>query len=247
MFTMTPSPRLLYSRYYGKISRLFHRRLVSAAPHETKGLTTSPFNTAWLTELGITPHVIIDAGSFDGNDALRFKAAFPTSRVIAVEADPERVQTISINVAEREIDFVGNAIGDRDGELDWYQATVDGHIDAQGSLYRQTAFLNRRFPNVKQFEEPIKVECKRLDTLCRELGIEAIDLLHMDIQGAEFAALSGLGPLRPKTIFLEVLDNGWIGAESAAKIHALLRSFGYRLAADLKGDRFYALSSLLKK
>ncbi len=125
--------------------------------------------------------------------------------------------------------------------MNWFPARIDGHIDGQGSIYLQTDRLNRRHPQVKQETDPVQILGKRLDTLARELSLHHIDFMHMDIQGAEYAALLGLGELRPKVIYLETVDDGWIGAGSKQTIHELLSSMGYILAADFKNDRLYLL------
>ena len=206
-------------------------------------LAGSSFNTRWLAELGIDPRVIIDAGSYDGGDAYRFQQEFPQARVVAIEAEPARQKIVRQSLADTPVTIVEAAVGDRDGEADWYTATHRGRIDAQGSLYRQTERMNRRTPDVRQVDRPTRVKTMRLDTLCRKFGIAEIDFLHMDIQGAEYVALEGLGSMRPKLIFLEITKKGWIGAASPEKIHSMLTRRGYVLAAALKSDRLYFRSA----
>ena len=201
--------------------------LVQAPPLEEsfregpgKELAGSSFNTRWLAELGIDPRVIIDAGSYDGGDAYRFQQEFPQARVVAIEAEPARQEILRRSLAGTPVTIVDAAVSDRDGVADWYTATYRGRIEAQGSLYRQTERMNRRTPDVRQADRPTRVKTVRLDTLCRDMGIAEIDLLHMDIQGAEYAALKGLGRMRPRLIFLEITKKGWIGAASPEKVHS---------------------------
>ncbi len=202
-------------------------------------LAASSFNTQWLSELGVDPSVIVDAGSYDGGDAYRFHREFPTARVIAIEAEPVRFAIVAKALVDTPVTVVNVAISDCDGEADWYSATHLGRIDAQGSLYRQTDRMSRRAPQVKQADTPVRATTIRLDTLCREHGIEQIDLLHMDIQGAEYAALKGLGLLTPRLIFLETTKKGWIGAGPPRDVDAFLTKRGYRLAVDLRNDKLY--------
>jgi len=200
----------------------------------------SRFNPIWLSELGIDPSVIVDAGSYDGGDAFRFSSHFPHARVITIEGEPLRYQIVNDVLRDTSVEVINGAVSDRDGEANWFTATADGKVDAQGSLYRQTDRMNRKHPHVRQAEEPIRVQTIRLDTLSARLGADRIDLLHMDIQGGEYAALQGLGELRPAVIFLEVNDSGWIGGGTKSQIHDWLASREYQLAADLKGDRLYS-------
>ena len=209
-------------------------------------LACSRFNIAWLAEYGIEPSLIIDAGSYDGGDALRFATAFPQSRVIAIEADPDRFAMVHRTLQTTRIEVQNVAVNDRDGPVDWYPTQIDGQPSDQGSIYRQSEALDQAFPFVRQSRHPITVSGRRLDSLCRELAIGQVDLLHMDIQGAEHVALRGLGTMRPKMIFLETQNDrkAWIGSATSAATRNLLRKIGYRMAADLRSDRLYVLAEL---
>jgi len=39
------------------------------------------------------------------------------------------------------------------------------------------------------------MECIRLDTFCKQIDIETVDIIWMDLQGAELMALQGLGDI----------------------------------------------------
>lgn len=209
----------------------------------TRQLASSRFNIAWLAEYGIRPSLIIDAGSYDGGDALRFAVAFPQSRVIAIEADPDRFAIVRNTLRTTRIEVHNVAVNDRDGPVDWYPTQIDERPSGQGSIYRQSDALDQAFPFVRQSRHPTTVSGRRLDSLCRELAIEHVDLLHMDIQGAEHAALIGLGTLRPKMIFIETQNDrkAWIGSASTTATRNLLGQMGYRMAADFRTDRLYVL------
>ncbi len=209
-------------------------------------LASSRFNTAWPAEFGIEPSVIIDAGSYDGGDAMRFAVAFPHARVIAIEADPDRFAIVCNTLRTTRIEVHNVAVNDRDAPVDWFPTQIDGQASAQGSIYRQSDALDQAFPFVRQSRHPTTVSGRRLDSLCRELAIEQVDLLHMDIQGAEHVALKGLGTMRPKMIFLETQNDrkAWIGSASSVATRNLLRRMGYRVAVDLRSDSLYVLAEL---
>ncbi|MBZ0128632.1 MAG: FkbM family methyltransferase [Rhodobacteraceae bacterium] len=206
---------------------------------ETVQVTHSPFNPAWLEEMAITPQVIFDVGSYDGGDGLRLKRHFPSAQVVSVEADPEQFEQVRSHVQSAGNILVNSAICDHDGEIDWFSATIDGKSHAQGSLYRQSKTYKRRFGFVVQASEPVKVPATRLDTLCQRLGIARIDLLHMDIEGAEFVALQSLGDIRPTIIYLELSDKLFVGSRSRAETQRLLADMGYEELLRFGPDRLY--------
>lgn len=206
---------------------------------ETLSVQHSKFNLDWLEQLGVDPAVIVELGAFDGGDAHRFKARFPQARVVTVEADPDRIRAVRRTLADSDVEVFNFAACDRDGPIDWFAAEVDGAPNAQGSVFRHTQAYRERFPFVSQAEAPVQVEGRRFDSFCREAGIAAIDLLHMDIEGAEIMVLRSLGDVRPGLIYMEWREGFFEGHEDSASAGALLAGAGYELLADLGEDRLY--------
>jgi 2-O-methyltransferase len=202
-------------------------------------LTHSSFNTSWLEDLGLNPHVIFDLGSFDGGDGLRFQQAFPSCRVISVEADPDRFKIVCQHLKSSNINIVHSAVCDTDGEIDWFSAKIEGGTHGQGSLFKQSKVYKRRYKFVKQSERPIKVPCVRIDTLCQRFDIKKIDLVHMDIEGAELLALKGLGVFRPTYIYLEMRDKLFVGGPASQETKQLLESMNYSQVLNLGPDKLY--------
>ena len=202
-------------------------------------LSHSGFNTKWFSQLNIEPKVVLELGSFDGGDALRFARAFPNTRIVTVEADPVRVEVVIKNLAHTHAEVVNNAVCLKDGPIDWYTSKIDGKVDGQGSLYQHSDEYKEKFPHIEQTTESVTVDGLRFDRLCELNNIDEIDFMHMDIEGAEFDALSSMGNIRPKLIFMEMLPNYFEKVEGGKAIEKLLASFGYTLVARLSQDRLY--------
>jgi FkbM family methyltransferase len=209
-------------------------------------LYRSAFNLAWMGELGVAPKTILDVGAYDGGDAVRFKQAFPSAHVVAFEADPDRSDVVGQNVVPFKVEIVAQAAGDTDGTASWFQSedrlNDTGHLGGQGSFFRHSESYRQRYQHIVQSETEITVPCLRLDTFCRQRAINDIDLLHVDVEGAEFQVLTGLGELRPTLIYVEAFSDdfgGWIGSRRAKDVHRLLASRGYILAGDFFSDRLY--------
>jgi FkbM family methyltransferase len=208
-------------------------------PAGPRRLVRSAFNPAWLAEAGVVPRVIVDLGAFDGGDALRLAAAFPAARVVTVEADPTRHALVVATLAGTAVEVVQAAACDRDGPVAWFVARVGGAVDSQGSLYRRTAAAGRMHRFVQQADTTVSVPGLRFDTLMNRLGIAAVDLLHMDIEGAEAAVVRSLGPHRPAMIFTESRSGYFENGNAATELHARLVGLGYRRAMRLGVDALY--------
>jgi len=202
----------------------------------------SLFNPAWLAEFGIEPRVIMDIGSYDAFDAVRLQKQFPQARVIAFEADPDRFAIVDRNAQGSGVTVVQCAVGASDGQRGWYQAKSADGIGGQGSFFPHT----RQFARFSQAKAANDVHVARLDSYCRGAGIADIDLLHIDVEGAEYEVLTGLGDFRPKMIFLETIArHTWKGAKSSADLHLFLTRAGYLLAGDFRSDRLYVRADLV--
>ena len=202
-------------------------------------LSHSGFNTKWLKQLNIDPKVVLELGSFDGGDALRFARAFPNTRIVTVEADPVRVNVVRANLASTHAEVVNNAVCSENGPVPWFTSKISGEVDGQGSLYEHSQVYKEKFPQVEQSAAQVTVDGLRLDTLCQQNNIHNIDFMHMDIEGAEYGALASMGDLRPKLIFMEMLPNYFEDVRGSKDIEALLTDRGYILIARLSQDRLY--------
>jgi hypothetical protein len=75
--------------------------------------------------------------------------------------------------------------------------------------------------------------------MCEVNNIDEIDFMHMDIEGAEFDALSSMGKIRPKLIFMEMLPDYFDNVRGEDEIQTLLASYNYVLVARLSQDQLY--------
>ncbi len=130
---------------------------------------------------GFEPGVIFDLGSNIGLSLVYFHLRYPNAAIFGFEPDPASLEKLERNTRE-----LGNvtveAVGASDpaGELVFYSSDETW----SSSLYRQ-----------RDFQREVTVRCKRLDSLVAEAGVEAIDLLKITIEGAEFAVLPGFSGL----------------------------------------------------
>jgi 2-O-methyltransferase len=218
---------------------------------EERRLYQSQFNMTWLDELRISPKVVFDVGAYDGGDSIRFKYRFPDARVVAFEADPERHRIVVDNVAPFGIACVNAAVCDRDAPVPWYQSYdgrfTEANTGSQGSMYRHSPDYAHRFDFVRQSAMPINVEGIRIDTFCGRVGIDEIDVAHIDVEGAELAVVVGFGRILPKLVYVEAMPfSAWMGAPHPRELHRKLSLAGYVLAAEMISDRLYIRADLVR-
>lgn len=204
-----------------------------------KRLTTSskfPFD-----KVDFQPAVIFDCGAFDGGDTLRFRQAFPDAKILAVEADPDNYRRMKDNVKGRNINTLNCAVFDRSGEHEWHQRISRDMNHGSCSLYAPKASVKKRFAGQIDDGETITVPTMTLEDICGMMGYDHIDILHADIEGAEYPMLLGMGDLRPRLIFIETIDY-WDDAPAPGQAHEYLESIGYKRTKNMKKDSLYALN-----
>jgi len=182
---------------------------------------------------------ILDIGSNDGMTALSFKGVFPDALIHCFEPDLR-----AYDRAIKLLDGISNihmhkfAISDHDGISTFYKSngrhpddlslmnSRPGGWDLSGSLHRPKQHLIDN-PWIT-FDEVMEVETRSLDSWTEELGIGNIDLIWMDVQGAESEVLRGgkRSVRETRYIFTEYFDYElYEGQPSLADIMDLLECF----------------------
>ena len=133
-------------------------------------------------------HTIIECGSRDGLDTIALEEFFNPDVIYSFECNPESIPVCLGNIEGHEkILFSNMAVTNIDGRVKFYPTDMrkspDKNIGAS-SLFRHTRGL---------VQKEIEVEAGRLDTFMQLQNINHIDLLCMDLQGAEPLAIEGLG------------------------------------------------------
>jgi 2-O-methyltransferase len=143
------------------------------------------------------PRTIIEVGAHDGADTIRL-AAIPGVEVHAFEPDPRPVPPRRINIHVERC-----AVGASDGTFaHFYPSATRGGVPwtCSGSLREPTGHLEA-YPDVT-FGPRIMVEVVSLDAYCARHGIGAVDLLWLDVQGAEGDVIAGARETLARTRYL---------------------------------------------
>lgn len=144
--------------------------------------------------------VIFDVGACHALESVELSKKYPNAKVYTFEANPVSYDVCLENTEGYDsITVINEAVNDYDGVCKFYpmdkEKTIttweDGNQGAS-SLYR----ANGQYDFIEKYVQyEIEVPCTRLDTFCEKNGIDKIDIIWMDLQGAELKALQSLGPL----------------------------------------------------
>ncbi len=190
--------------------------------------------------------MIFEVGCADGEDTLRLAAAFP-AEVHAFECNPEAlVEARQRCAGVSEIRLIEKAAWDADCSIPFFPVTAT--IEKESGKVIQNPGASSCFearPDYlrEYFQAEIMVEATRLDTYCAQHGITFIDLLCMDVQGAELRVLKGLGRVleRVRYIITEIeIKPLYYDQAVYTEVHGYLKANGFRQAAEVYRDPWFS-------
>ena len=175
----------------------------SALDHELIYNEFERMETGFVKRLLRRDMTVVDAGAHHGlYTLLASKQVGWSGKVIAVEPSPRECKRLEKHLRVNRCsntELVSCALGEDNGEADLY--LVDGFQDWCNSL---------RPPEVDEPIRTARVPVRRLDDVLGELGVFKVDLIKLDVEGAELSVLYGAmkllqGRSRP-AILAEVQD-----------------------------------------
>jgi FkbM family methyltransferase len=154
--------------------------------------------------------VILDVGSRNAMESITLKDYCPNAIVYAFECNPLAIELCRQNIGNRaDIILVDKAISDVNGPIDFYaidpEKTVTSHAD--GNIGASSLFVaNPEYPHEKYHQNKITVESITLARWAENTGVRDIDIMWIDLQGAELMAFKGMGNLisHVKVIYTEI-------------------------------------------
>ncbi len=170
-----------------------------------KNIYTLKFNKveweffSYISDKISNPEIILEMGSRDGLQSIEFHNIFPKAKIYAFECNPPSIERCLKNTKNYDaIEIVPKAVSHKNEIVKFYP--VIGNVGAS-SLFK----VSDKYPQSPQKE--IEVEAIRIDTWSKEKNINKIDLCWLDLQGAEYKALEGMGDLllSVQALFLEVM------------------------------------------
>jgi FkbM family methyltransferase len=167
--------------------------------------------------------VIIDVGAAHGDTTAYFLKLIPGCQVYNFEANPDLAAEIKKRFANQPVKTYPVALSDKADKLTFHIA--DNEFSSSYKEYND----NEQFQNIKS----VDVDAIPLDTIMNEENsVNEIDILKLDVQGAELDVLRGANQTLKKTKMLIVeqsVDSPYIGGSKYYEVDNFLRDSGFDL------------------
>ncbi|HEY1207223.1 MAG: FkbM family methyltransferase [Bryobacteraceae bacterium] len=171
--------------------------------------------------------VFVDLGAHVGYYSLKAAAMVgPSGRVLAVEPNPETLRKLRANIRESgaaQVVVEPVACSDSEGVVDFFASPREN--TSASSMSKVNAAQGN------SVSATYRVRTRRLDDIVRESGVTRVDVIKIDVEGAELLVLKGAGETLDRyhpVVEVELIDEqlASMGA-SSAQVIAFLRSHGY--------------------
>jgi FkbM family methyltransferase len=183
----------------------------------------------WTSIAGHLPAggTFVDVGAHMGHCSLMASTVVgPRGRIIAIEANPETVALLRRNIfaSAAEVEVLPEPCSESESLVDLWVASHSN--SGSSSISKTNASL------AGNAQTSYRVASRTLDSVLSDLGVNEVDVLKIDVEGAEMGVLQGarktLSGCRP--ILMIELDDQLLATMGASsdEVRRFLASFGYR-------------------
>jgi FkbM family methyltransferase len=207
-------------------------KLLIRIDHELirKSLNPNPFKVQKALLQGFDP-VVFDVGAHTGSVAMEYRRCFPKADIHCFEPFPETFELLKKNMAaDSRVKCHSLALSDSTGTAVFHgnSSTATNSLlptNSLGHLYWGEGLLDTTGTEV--------VQTMTVDDFISSQAINNIDILKLDVQGAEFSVLSGgrmaLASHRIRLIYMEMIFcPTYEGQRKYSEYLSLMESCGYR-------------------
>lgn len=140
-------------------------------------------------------------GAFHGYEIARFLNMYPNATINAFEAHPQHFAILQQHFGNVDrVNLHNKIVSDSNGIVDFYELSAIG----SGSILK---FQGDKFGHPLKIQESLKLESIRLESVFPDTEI---DLLWVDVQGAELHVLKGANTENCLSMFLEIHTHDYI-------------------------------------
>ncbi|MFZ7107612.1 MAG: FkbM family methyltransferase [Candidatus Pollutiaquabacter aromativorans] len=211
------------------------------------------------------PLVILDIGACEGEESIRYARMFPQARIVAFEPRTDNLEKLYANLnryqVKQRVTVLPYALSDQEGKARFYLSSgqPEGHEaspewdfgNKSSSLLPPSEQMGEHHAWLR-FDNSIEVTTRRLDACCAELGLDRVDFMHVDVQGAEMMVLAPAADLLKRTVsvWMEVeAVELYKGQPLRNEVEAFMFRLGFKKVIStvgrVSGDQLYVRPELL--
>lgn len=206
--------------------------------------------------------IILDIGSCEGEDSIRYSRLFPNSSIYSFEPLPNNQELIKENIIKynvKNIELIPFAVDNKIGTSVFYTSSgePDGMLNEDWTYGNKSSSLLPPGKHLDvlpwlKFEDKIIVNTISLEHFLEDNNIVEVNLIHLDVQGAELRVLESARKYIEKIqiVWLEVSNvELYKGQPKRVDIERFMTSNGYTLYKSFMngnfGDQMYVKNGIV--
>ena len=162
--------------------------------------------------------IIFEIGACEGEDTIKYARLFKKGKVYAFEPLADNIKIAHNNFTKYSVknaEIFQKALSSQKGYAEFHvsQGQPDNIEQSDWDYGNKSSSLlapekHLEYTDFISFDKSIKVETDTIISFCQQNGINSIDFIHMDVQGAELLVLEGAGQFinNIKSVWLEVAE-----------------------------------------
>lgn len=171
-----------------------------------------------LSSLGFAPSQIVDIGAYIGRWTEMAGSIFPSANILMLEAQENKREILSKLVEDSRGRFQMEIclLSDAEKDVEFYE------METGSSIYSELTSVDR---------VTVEKQSKTLEGVLKAQGVSSVDLLKLDVQGAELDILSGAGGILEtvKVIAMEVSVRPYNkGAPLFSEVISFMTALGFQ-------------------
>ena len=193
------------------------------------------------------PICILEIGSYDYSDTIRARGLFSNAQIFSLEADRGNFDRFAYRAHSNRIQAFWMAASDHTGYEEFYPSLTYGRYGAwtgSGSIVKPHVVPGTNestvYPKLAFDLDPARVPCISVDGFCERHGINHIDWLRIDAQGAEYKIIQAIQFRLPTYIWAEHVEFAtYDSGVTIADFDGMLAAKGYSLVERFGNDTLY--------
>lgn len=186
------------------------------------------------------PGLILDVGSMDGSDSIRFRRMSPLSKIIAFEANPYNFKKMQNNsrLAQLNIEVRNRLVSSKAEKGKFYISKGAVAGKNSGNMGTSSSMMP---VNDADVAEVIEVDTTRLDEIIKNESLPAGWVaMWIDVEGAGYEVLSSVVGAKQQIALLHIeveLAEFWVGQKLKNDVIQLANELGLVLLAGSENDK----------
>lgn len=203
--------------------------------------------TAFHNLIGTDSPVVVEIGAHYGEDSLRFLEMFTGIKLYCFEPDPRNIQTFNKYITDSRVQLFPIALSDKKGTLPFYpsyqqRAALDVpekydwiSPEDYNDMALNSSGASSLKPGYKYASSAIDVAAERFDNWYAQTNLGKIDLIWIDVQGAEREVVDGMGVeiKNVKYLWIEYGESTYEGAMTRLETVELFGKKGFDVLEEM--------------